>query len=324
MPLTDSHADEKSAVPLSYRGTHLRPSRTTSRFVEQLETGVYDLSSLRTIPSWRNTFPRADKAYAKLERAHDVGGDYSGIDSPTLPRLRGGAPPSQHPSSGSLQNHSLRHRRRHAAKRTGSQNNVFHTPLSDLLTRFSHAMTISTGGHRDSGTSSNSSYSSSGNSSLGGTQHSSLDSSSSYIPFPSISDESSRTFPSPYSPDAAAVFQAPLDKGDAPHIFDDHVKFRGIFEDHMQVLFEDEEATDRTSSSASTNTSASFMRTASKPPGLLVRSRQRVRALARAVAPARCKFLSIFEKKLPPPRSPDDDDPVEYDIPCLAYVTCLW
>jgi hypothetical protein len=25
-----------------------------------------------------------------------------------------------------------------------------------------------------------------------------------------------------------------------------------------------------------------------------------------------------------PSRSVDDDDPVEYDIPCLAYITCLW
>lgn len=319
IPLADSHLDEKSsAVPLSDRETRPRPSRsssTTSRFVDRLGTGVHSLSSLRTIPtSWRNTFPRAHSTYAKIERGHDVGGVGSPSDNPSLPRPRDGTTLSQHSSSG-----NLRHRRRRASSKrsTKSQNNnVFHAPLSDLLTRFSHAMTISTS-VRDSGT--GSSYSS-GNSSLGAQHSSSFD--SSYIPFPSISDESSRTFPSPYSPDAAAVFQAPLNKSDAPHFYDGHVKFRGIFEDHMQVVFE--ETTDRTSSSASTRTSVTCARTASKPPGLLVRSRRRVSALARAVASTRCKFLSVFDKKRLSPRPVYDDDPVEYDIPCLAYVTCLW
>lgn len=317
MPLTDSRVDEKSAVPLSDRETRLpsRSSSTISRFVDRLGTSVYSLSSLRTTSSWRNTFPRAHKTYAEIERGHDVGGG-SGSHSPSLPHLRDGASPSQHSSYGDLRNPSLRHRRRHAAKRTSSQNNnVFHTPLSDLLTRFSHTMTISTNGLRDSGASN-----STRNSTLG-THHSSLD--SGHILFPSMSDESSRTFPSPYSADAAAAFQAPPNESDAPHFFDGHVKFRGIFEDHMQVVFE--EGTDRTSTSASTSTSAMSARTASKPPGLLVRSRRRVSALARAVAPARRKFLTVFDKKRRPPRpADDDDDPVEYDIPCLAYVTCLW
>src|SRR6266849_6654302 len=99
MPLTNSHLDEKSAVPLFDRETRPLPSRassTTSRFVEQLGTGVHGLSSLRTIPSWHNTFPRARKTYAKIEHGgHDVGGG-SDSDSPCLPRLRGGASPSQH------------------------------------------------------------------------------------------------------------------------------------------------------------------------------------------------------------------------------------
>lgn len=319
MPLIDSHVDEKSAVPLSGRETRRLPSRsssTISRFADRLGTSRYSFPSLHTIPSWRNTFPRAHNTYAEIESGHNVGG-CSGIpDSPNLPRLRGVASLSQHSSSGNLRNHSLRHRRRHAAKRTSSQNNVFHTPLPDLLTRFSHTMTISRSGYRDSGTSSGSSSSSNSF----GTYHSSYD--SSHIPFPSMSDESSRTFPTPYSADAAALFQAPLNKSDAPHFFDGHVKFRGIFDDHMQVVFE--EATDRTSTSAGTSTGATSARTASKPPSLLTRSRRRVSALARAVTPAR-KFLSIFDKKCPPPRPADyDDDPVEYDIPCLAYVTCLW
>lgn len=333
MPLTDSlHVDEKSAVALSDRESRLpsRSSSTISRFVDRLGTSVYSLSSLRPIPSWRNTFPRAHRRYAEIERGHDVGGG-SASNSPSLPlpRLRGGAPPpSQHSSSGNLRNPSLRHRRRHAVKRTRNQNNVFfRTPLSDLLTGFSHAMTISTGGHRDSGTSNSTST---GNSSLG-THHysSSFDSSGSnghsHIPFPSMSDadESNRTFPSPYSADAAAAFQN--NKSDAPHFFDRHVKFGGIFEDHMQVVF-GEAANDRTSTTSASNTSscATSARTAFKPPGLLVRSRRRVSALARAVKPVRRKFLSIFDKKLPPRPADDDDDPVEYDIPCLAYVTCLW
>jgi len=312
IPSTDSPIGAKYAIPLSDCETRLHPSRsssTISRFVDRLGTSIYSFSSLRTIPSWRNTFPRAHKAYAEIERGHDFGGGF-GSDSSSLPRLRGGGSPSRHFSSGNLRNH----RRRHAAKRTGSQSNVFHTPLSDLLPRFSHPMTISTSGHRDSGTGTS-------NRSLG-THHSSFD--NSHIPFPSmISDESNRTFPSPYSPDAAAVFQAPLDESDAPHFFDGHVKFRVIFEDHVQVIFE--EATDRTSSSASTSTSAMSARTTCKPPGLFVRSRRRVSSLARAVTPARCKFMTIFNKKRPPPRpADDDDDHVEYDIPCLAYVTCLW
>jgi len=314
MPLTDNHVDEKSAVPLSDRETRLlssRSSSTLSRFVDR----VYSLSSLRTIPTCRNTFPRAHKTYAQIEGGHDVGGGF-GSDSPSFPRPHGGTPPSQHSSSYNLHNHSLRHRRRHAVKRTRSRNNVSHMPLSDLFSRFSHAMTISTSGDSDSsGTSSN--YS---NRSLG-TQPSSFD--TSHIPFPSISDDSSRTFPSPCSANAAAVFQTP---SDAPHFFDGHVKFREIFEDHMQIAFE--EATDGTSTSgtsASTRTSATFSRTASKPPGLIARSRRRVSALAKAVTPARRKFLTIFDKKRPLTRPvDDDDDPVEYSIPCLAYVTCLW
>ena len=325
MALTSCRLDEKSAGPLYVRETRPRPSRsssTTSRFVDRLGTGAYNLPSLPTIPSWHNTFPRAHKAYAKIERGNDIGGR-SPSDSPSLPRLRGGASPSQHSSSGNVQNHSLRPRRRHTAKRTRSQNNIFHTPLSDLLTRFSHAVTISPSGQRDSGT--GSSNSSSLGTQCARAQHSSFDSNRSHIPFPSISDESSRTFPSPYSADAAALFEAPLNKGDAPLFFDGHVKFRGIFEeDHMQVVFE-EEATDRTSTIACTSSSVTSAHTASKPSGLLYRSRRRVSALARAVKPAQFKLLSIFDKKRSPPRPAYDyDDPTEYDIPCLAYVTCLW
>jgi len=150
-PLTDSlsHVDEKSAVPLSDREIRLLPSRsssTISRFVDRVGTGVYGLSSLRTISSWRNTFPRAHKTYAKVEQGHDVGSGGSDSDSLSSPRLRGGLSPSQHSSSGNPRNRSLRRRRRSAAKSSRSQNN---TPLADLLARFSHAVTNSTSGHLD-------------------------------------------------------------------------------------------------------------------------------------------------------------------------------
>jgi hypothetical protein len=87
----------------------------------------------------------------------------------------------------------------------------------------------------------------------------------SHIPFPSTSEESS--YPSPYSADAVAVFQAPLNKGDASR-FDGHVKHRRrreTLEDHIQVVFT--ETADR--ASTGTGTSATFARTASKPRGLL-------------------------------------------------------
>ncbi|KAH9987987.1 hypothetical protein BJV77DRAFT_1070315 [Russula vinacea] len=51
--------------------------------------------------------------------------------------------------------------------------------------------------------------------------------------------------PSPYSADAVAVFQAPLNKADDALYFDTHVKHRGIHENRIQVVFA--EAADSTS-----------------------------------------------------------------------------
>jgi hypothetical protein len=276
--------------------------------VDRLEASVYSLSSLRTIPSWRSTLPRAHKTYAKIEGGHDGAGASDPDSTPGLPHPFGGAPP-QHSSFGNLWNNSVCRQR--DGKRPRSQNNAFHTSLSDILARFSHAMTSSTNGHHDPGTSSSSS-------SLGTHQSSSLDS---HIPFPSTSEESS--YPSPYSADAVAVFQAPLNKGD-PSCFDGYVKHRGhrgTPEARIQVVFA--ESTDRTSTG--TGTSATSARAASKPRGRLVPLRRRVRALAGSMTFTRCKFPTIFRKHRHPPYPVDDDnDPVEYDIPCLAYITCLW
>jgi hypothetical protein len=318
LALTDSHVDEKSAAPLPDRRTRFlssHSSSTKSRLVDRLGTRVYSLSSSRTIPSWRNTFPRAHGAYARIERGHDVdGGSDSG--APGLPHLRDGASPSQHSSSGNLRDHSLRQRRRYVAKRTTSQNNVFHTPLSDLVVRFSHVVTNSTSGHHDPDTIPSSRSLSTYNSSSDGSR----------IPFPSTPDGSYRTYPSPYSADAAAVFQTQPDKSDASYsYFGGHVKHRGIFDDQIQVVFE--EGTNRTSTSASASTSAISERTVSKPRGLLVRMKKRVSALAGSMKHTRRKFTIMLHEKWHPPRRVDDndnDDPVEYDIPCLAYVTCLW
>lgn len=304
---TGSLVDEKSAVPLSERENRLRPSgssSTMSRFVDRIEASVYSLSSLRTLPSsWRSTLPRAHgrRTYSKIKRGNDRGSSDS--DTPSLLPHQSAEAPSQPSSSGNLWNNSVR-RRRHDKRSTRSQNNVFHTSLSDILTRFSHAMSSSTNGHHDPGASSGGSL---------GTRQ------SSYIPFPSTSDESSH--PSPYSADAVAVFQAPLNKGDALY-FDTHVKHRGIHENHIQVVFA--EAADSTSTS--TSTSVTFARVAPKQRGLIVPLRRRVRALASSVKTStQHKFSTIFHKDRYPSRPVDDDnDPVEYDIPCLAYITCLW
>ena len=343
MPSTGGHADEKSSAPVppSERGeARVFPSgsgSTMSRFVERLEASVCSLSSLRTIrsiPSWRSTLTRAHNTYAKIEcDAHDGGGGGgSDSDSPPnlLPRVSGGgagassSSSAQRSSSGNnnLWNNSVRRGGRHD-KRTRGPNNVFHTSLSDILSRFSHAMSNSAGGHHGPGATASSS------SSLGTHPSSSL--SSRRVPFPSNTSEesssssSSSSYPSPYSADAVAAFQAPRNTtGDAP-CFDGRVKYRGIFEDHIQVDFA--EAAHRTSTSTHTGTSTSTtsVRATSKPRRLLTPLRRRVSAMARSVTPTRSKFPTIFHKDRRRPRPVDDeDDPEEYDIPCLAYITCLW
>ena len=323
MPPAGGLVDEKSESARPHSEREARPlssgsSSTMSRFVERLEASVYSLSSLRTIPSWRSTLSCAHKTYAKIECGHD--GD---SDTPSLPHECEGAPSSQRSSFGNIWNNSLRRRRQD--RRARSPNNVFHTSLSDILARFSHAMSNSTSGHHGPGTTSSRS-----SGSLSAHPSSSLNS---HVPFPSASDESSSSssssYPSPYSADAVAAFQAPRrnkggDVRDAPY-FDGRVRYRGIFEDHIQVDFA--EAVDGTSTSTNTSTSATSVRGAtSKPRRLLAPLRRRVSAVARSVTPTRRKFPTIFHKdhRRSPRPVVEDDDPVEYDIPCLAYITCLW
>jgi len=118
------------------------------------------------------------------------------------------------------------------------------------------------------------------------------------------------------------MFQIPLDKGAAP-LFDRFVKRRDILQDEIQVIFE--ETSDGTSSNTSTNIGASPVRPASGRHDLLAPLRRRVKTVASSVIRNRRKFPTKFLKNRRPLNPVDDDDePVEYDIPCLAYITCLW
>ena len=299
MHLPDCCVDEKVAAPLSEGEScaHLSTSGSTvSRFVGRLGASVLSLSSLRTIPSWQSSLvPDVHTTYAKIDPRYDSEGSR---------HLPCGMAPNQHPSSGSQRHYTL-HRRRHE-KRTRSPNNVLHDAISppSSFARFPHARTATHRRHDP-----NSSSSSSLN-----TYQSSFDS---HIPFPSTSEES---YPSPRSPDAVAVFQIPIDKGEAP-LSDCFMKHHGILEDKIQVIFE--EASDGTSTSASTG--ATSVRTASGKHSLLTPLRRRVSALASSVIRTRRKFPTISHRNRRPPNPVDgDDEPVEYDIPCLAYITCLW
>jgi hypothetical protein len=136
------------------------------------------------------------------------------------------------------------------------------------------------------------------------------------VPFPSISEES---YPSPYSDDAIAVFQAPPDKSGVPHYFEGRRNHEDILQDQAQVIFA--VAVDGTSASSS----ATSAHTAARPRGLLKPLRRRVRALASSLLTSRRKFPIMFTKERGAPHLDDYDyDSVEYDIPCLAYISCLW
>jgi hypothetical protein len=122
-----------------------------------------------------------------------------------------------------------------------------------------------------------------------------------------------------------AVFQIPQGKGRTPLFdFDCFGKHFDISEDDIRVTFAD--ASDRTGSSRTGETSTSVI----PSPGhrrrrLLTPLRRRVRALASSVMHTRRKLsAAIHHHRHPPNPIRDDNDPEEYDIPCLAYVTCLW
>lgn len=282
-------SESEACAPLSTSGS------TVSRFVGRLGASMPSLSSLRTIPSWRTSLvPDAHATYAKIDPQYES----EGSDSTDPLRHSHRIAPNQPPSSNS-QGHSTLRRQCHE-KRIGSPN-VSHAaiPLPSLLACGKRART--TNRSNDPNRSSNGSTN---------TYQSSFDS---HVPFPSTSEES---YPSSHSPDAVAMFQIPLDKGPAP-LFDCFVKRHEI-----QVIFE--EASDGTSTDISTNTGATPVRPASRRHDLLAPLR-RVKAVASSVIRTRRKFPTTFHKNRRPLNPVDDDDePVEYDIPCLAYITCLW
>jgi len=261
------------------------------------------LPSLRTIPSWRSSlFPDAHETYAKIDPRYDS----ESSDSPT-PRHRScGIRPTRHPSPGNQRRSSLR-RRRHE-KRTRTPNNVLPAPISlpSPLTRFP----LMKPEHHDPGRSSSSSL----------NTHRSSFAFDSRIPFPSIPEEES--YPSPHSPDAVAVFQIPQGKGRTPLFdFDCFGKHYDISEDDIRVTFA--EASDGTNS-RSRETSTSVLPSPGKR-GLFTPLRRRVRALASSMMHSRRKFSAVIHQHRHSPNSiHDDNDPEEYDIPCLAYITCLW
>lgn len=206
-------------------------------------------------------------------------------DTPNPPQLRGAAP--RRPALGGLQRRYLRHCRHN--KRLTNQHgghNPFHTPVSNLRTRR----------HDYS--------SSSSRSSLSTRPSSSVDS---HVPSPSTSEES---YPSPYSADALAVFHSSADKHRA-RFFKSRRK-----QDRIQVIFE--EATDATSTSVSVSSAQSPARRRDR----FGRLKRRIRALAESMSPPRSKAPTVFNDERMYPHL-DDDDSVEYDIPCLAYISCF-
>ena len=258
------------------------------------------MPSLRTIPSWRSSLvPDAHETYARIDPRYDS----ESSDSPSPPHRSRGMRPNRQSSSGDQRRSSLR-RRRHQ-KRTRSQNNVLRAPIPfpSPLIRFPRMKSE----HHDPDRSSRSSFNTHYRSSSDG-----------HVPFPSISEES---YPSPHSPDAVAVFQIPTGKGKTP-LFNCFGKHHDISDDDIPVMFA--ESGDGTSSSASESSTTSVF-PSPRQRGLFTPLRRRVSALASSVMRTRRKFATgIHPHRHSPNSLHDDNDPEEYDIPCLAYITCLW
>jgi hypothetical protein len=252
---------------------------------------VPSLSSLRTIPSWRSSlFPDANETYAKVHTRTS-----SESDTPNPSDSRGARP--HHTSLSSLRHRYLRHRRQN--KRLTKQDDSLHAsvPLSNLLESSSHSSI-----RRQDDPSSTSS------SSVSTRPSSSFDS---HVPSPSTSEES---YPPPYSADALAVFHTPTIKRGAS-FFKGRRKHEVILEDRVQVIFE--ETTDATSTSVGLSSAHSLARRR----GRISRLKRRIRALAESISPPRSKAPATFNHER---RSPNLDDSVEHDIPCLAYIFCIW
>ena len=290
--------DEKLPVLLpeyESRAPPSSPGSTVSRFMGRLDANVHSMSSLRPVPSSQTSLrPDARKTYAKIKARHDGEGSSthpSGVK--VMPRF--------HHSSCTILRHPPPCCCRQD-KRTASQNDLLHVapPLSNLVRRFSQSTAVTNGNNSGPSTSSSNRPQSFSNS---------------RIPFPSTSEES---YPSAYSTDAIALFQAPPDIGGV-HYFKDRRRHDYIFEDWVEISFV--VAVDETSTSAS----ATSVHTASRPRGPVDPLRRRVRAFARLLLSARRKFPTMFTKERRPPHINDHDyNLVEYDIPCLAYISCLW
>ena len=265
------------------------PPFSSTSTISRFRAKVPSLSSLRTIPSWRSSL--FNKPYAKI--LVRTSSEESDVPNPSD---SSGAGP-HHTALNSLRHRNLRRRRQN--KRSTNQDDPLHAsvPLSNLSERSWHSST-----RRQYDSSSRSSGSLS-------TRPSS--SSDFHTPSPSTSEES---YPSPYSADALAVFHIPTNK--RASFFKSRRKHEYILEDRVQVIFE--EATDATSTSAGVSSVHSLARRRGRISCL----KRRIRTLAESMSPPRSKAPAMFNNER---RSPHlDDDSVEYDIPCLAYISCIW
>ncbi len=260
--------------------------------MDRLGASAPSLSSLRTIPSWRSSvFPNTNKTYAQIHSRSS-----SESDTPNSPSSHGARP--HQPSLTSLQRQSLRHRRqdKHSTSQNCSHDSAgASVHVSKLLERFA----FPTKRTHDNPSSS----------SLSTGPSSSLDD---YAPYPSTSEES---YPSPYSADARAVFHFPTDRRGTSSS-KGRRKHENTLENRIQVIFE--EATDTTSTSAT----ASSVHPPAKRRSRIGRLKRRMKALA-SMLPSRSKAPIVSNKESRSPH-PDDCDDVDYDIPCLAYISCIW
>ncbi|KAI0247016.1 hypothetical protein BJV78DRAFT_1285895 [Lactifluus subvellereus] len=293
--------DEKLPVLLSEHEPCAPPSSsssTVSHFMGRLDARVRSMSSPHTVPSCQTSLrPYASNTYAKIKAPYDGEGS-STHDHQPHPRGVNLMSRSQHPSCSHLR-HPPSFRRRQD-ERTASQDYLLHVapPLSNIVGNFSQSTTVTNG---------NDGPGSGSRSSLNMLQSSSY----SRVPFPSTSEES---YPSAHSTDAIAVFQAPPDKSGV----EGRRRHDCIFEDWVEIIFA------VTVDETSTSSSATSVHTAPRPRGLVDPLRRRVRALASLLS-TRCKFPTMFTKERRPPHLDDYDyNLVEYDIPCLAYISCLW
>ena len=286
-PTPHGRAEEGCLVPSLEPEPSAPPSSSTStlsRFMGRLGASAPSLSSLRTIPSWRSSLFHLPDANKSCAKLHP---QYSS-DEPDPPSLihPGSAARPHHPSLSSLQRRYVRRQTTRSTNPNGGSDPL-HTSVPNLRTRRHE---YSSGSSR---------------SSLSTRPSSSYDS---HVPSPTTSEES---YPSPYSVDARAVFHSSRDKHRS-NFFKGRRK-----QDRVQVIFE--EATETSSATVAVSSAHSL----AKSRGRLSRLKCRIRAFAESMSPSRSKAPTVFSNKRLSPHL-EDDDSVEYDIPCLAYISCLW